>query len=120
MIAPLIEGSTEPREAILSKITEKIESINMPETLRQYLKEPEELLNACCIRTENLSGKLMHALNNMSGVDASNFPQQTWKMKIVEMLEPKFKSADIKKTRQKRRSYITKVELLVSLISSIE
>ena len=31
-----------------------------------------------------------------------------------------YKSADIKKIRQKRRSFFMKVELLVSLISSIE
>ena len=62
----------------------------------------------------------MLALENMTGVDSSKFPRQTWKIKIVEMLEPRFKPADIKKTRQKRRSYVTKVELLVSLISSIE
>ena len=36
------------------------------------------------------------------------------------MLEPQYKSADIKKIRQKRRSFYMKVELLVSIISSIE
>ena len=36
------------------------------------------------------------------------------------MLAPKFKAADVKKIRQKRRSFLTKVELLVSLISAID
>ena len=36
------------------------------------------------------------------------------------MLEPKFKAADVKKLRQKRRSYITKVEILVFIITSVE
>ena len=48
------------------------------------------------------------------------FPKHTWKVNLVEMLEPQYKSADIKKIRQKRRSFFMKVELLVNIISSIE
>ena len=36
------------------------------------------------------------------------------------MLEPRFKQTEIKQARQKRRAFMTKVELLVNLISSIE
>ena len=55
----------------------------------------------------------------MTDINASNFPKQVWKVNFLEMLEPRFKSSEVKQIRQKRRTFITKVELLVSIISSI-
>ena len=59
VLAPLIEGSIETEEILLAKITEKFESLGLPDAVRQYLKEPDEFLNACFSRTQNLSGKVM-------------------------------------------------------------
>ena len=121
VLAPLIEGSIETEEVLLQKITDKFESLGLPDTVRQYIKEPDEFLNGCFSRTQNLSGKVMQALEHqIKDIDVSVFPKHTWKVNLVEMLEPQYKSADIKKIRQKRRSFFMKVELLVSIISSIE
>ena len=55
----------------------------------------------------------------MTDLDTSNFPKQVWKVNFLEMLEPRFKSSDVKQIRKKRRTFITKVEILVSMINSI-
>ena len=120
VLAPLVEGSTETQGTLVERITEKYESLGIPEPMRAYIKEPEELLNACFTKRENLPPKLMSALLQFKDIDASGFPNQFWQVNMIEMLAPKFKPANVKKIRQKRRSFQTKVELLVSLISQIE
>ena len=58
-LAPLVEGSTETRDDLLLRITEKYDSLNLPEKVRESLKEPDELLSSQFTRCENLSKKLL-------------------------------------------------------------
>ena len=91
LIAPLVEGSTLSREELLAQIEETVSSIEMPATLKQCLKEPEDLLSDCFTRQENLPAKLWKALKALGDVDSSSLPRRTWKVRYLEVLEPRFK-----------------------------
>ena len=119
-VAPLIEGSTLGTDALLEQVTQIANRVKMPENLRLSIKVPSELLSACFTKQSNLPGKLWKALTSMDGVDASAFPQYSWRVNHLEMLEPAFKPTEVKASRQKRRTFISKVEILVWLVSSLE
>ena len=46
-VAPLVEGSTLSKEALLEQVRAKMASLEIPESIRNLVYEPEELLNAC-------------------------------------------------------------------------
>lgn len=119
VLALIVEGSTDSRQDLMQKVRDKFDSLSLPDLVKQSIKEPDEIFGSCFTCSQNLPAKLMKELESMADIDLSNFQKQTWKVNIVEMLEPRFKASDVKKARQKRRSYYTKVELLVSLISEL-
>ncbi len=47
LIAPIIEGSSQTKAELLDEIKTKIDSLNLSESIKLCLKEPEELLLAC-------------------------------------------------------------------------
>ena len=98
-IAPLVEGSFETKESLLTQITAEIDSFQMSAAFRQCLKEPEELLNACFTKQTNLTSKMQDALSQIKYVDSSQLPQQTWKVNFLEMLEPRYKATEVRQLR---------------------
>ena len=120
-VAPLIEGSTESRSELLHLLTRQVNEMEMPQELLDCLKEPEELLNSCFSRQDTLSGQHWEAFCSLGNVqNKDRLPQHTWKANFLEMLGAGHQSSEVKKLRQKRRLYLTKVELFVSLIHALD
>ena len=46
-VAPLVEGSTLSKDALLEQVRDKMNSLEIPEAIRNLVYDAEELLNAC-------------------------------------------------------------------------
>ena len=77
-VAPLVEGSTLSKEALLEQVTVKMASLEIPVAISNLIYDPEELLSACFTMQQTMPKKIWSILDSMTDIDSSTVPRQSW------------------------------------------